>query len=68
MPVPKNQRRRCTSVRVRPPNTAPITPETYETAVYAIAQMISHWWDANRRKMPDTENGGRMVWNGMTHG
>ena len=55
MPEAKKQRRRCTPVVVRPPTTAPITPEDYELAVHTIARMIAQWWDANGRKMPDTE-------------
>ena len=55
MPEAKKQRRRCTPVVVRPPTTVPITPEDYELAVHTIARMIAQWWDANGRKMADTE-------------
>jgi hypothetical protein len=55
MPAAKKQRRRCTPVVVRPPTIVPITPEDYELTVHAIARMIAHWWDANGRKIPDTE-------------
>jgi hypothetical protein len=58
---PKKRRRRCTPVVVRPPKTAPITPEDYELAVYAIAAMIARWWDANGHQMPDTENSNRIA-------
>ena len=54
MPEAK-KRRRCRSVVVRPSTIVPITPEDYELAVHTIARMIALWWDANGRKMPDTE-------------
>jgi hypothetical protein len=34
----------------------PISEEDYELAVHAIATMIARWWDANGRKMPDTDS------------
>jgi hypothetical protein len=53
--VAEPKRRRCTPVVVGPPRTVSITPEDYERAVHAIAAVIAQWWDANGRRMPDTE-------------
>ena len=37
-------KRRTTPVRLREPETAPMTPEQYEQAVSALSVMILDWW------------------------
>ncbi|GAA2669680.1 hypothetical protein Apa02nite_016560 [Actinoplanes palleronii] len=39
-----NRRRVATNVRVLAPEVVPMSPEEYQQAVTALAQMIEQWW------------------------
>jgi hypothetical protein len=39
-------------MHILPPDVVPISPEDYEKAVTALAQMIDKWWHEHRHDEP----------------
>jgi len=42
-------RRGTTPVRLRPPETVPISEEDYEQAITALSTMILDWWQSQQK-------------------
>lgn len=51
------QRRVATNIKVLPPEVVPISPEDYQQAVTALAQIIEQWWRNHHDDEPSMPQG-----------
>jgi hypothetical protein len=55
------RRRALRNVHILPPDVVPISPEDYEKAVTALAQMIKKWWHEHHHFEPERAGPGDNV-------